>query len=191
MTTTLIGIGLFEMTLDDGRLPTRIDVNGSLHAQLESCNFSAAAMTGYYNALWKHDAAVIATGNFSALSVRPSRRAEMIALLNSKSLAEYELIERAAQGYCEFIGTGPTTDFELPSVTVTANMSRLLDIKIDVRWAASTQPSYIGYDIIECANQVRRQRPRFDEDGSWAQRDDEELEHELNEYRNYLTRNPQ
>ncbi|WP_433600796.1 hypothetical protein ACQPXH_02975 [Nocardia sp. CA-135953] len=68
MNTSLVGVGLFEMTLDDGRLPVQVDVNRNLHSHLDARDFSTAAMTGYYKALWIRDAAIIATGNFSALS---------------------------------------------------------------------------------------------------------------------------
>ncbi|WP_433627175.1 hypothetical protein [Nocardia sp. CA-120079] len=189
MNNSLIGVGLFEITLDDGRLPVQVDVNRNLHSHLDARDFSTAAMTGYYKALWIRDADIIATGNFSALSARPSRRAEIITLLDTQSLAEFEMIERAARGHTEFIGTAATTSFGMPSVTVTANLSRVLGISIDARWAASTQPSYIAYDIVECANRIRQQRPRFHESGSWADRDDEDLENELREYKNYLTGN--
>ncbi|MGY4100308.1 hypothetical protein ACW2Q0_12250 [Nocardia sp. R16R-3T] len=189
MNTSLIGVGLFEMTLDDGRLPVKVDVNRNLHSHLDARDFSTAAMTGYYKALWIRDAAIIATGNFSALSARPSRRAEIITLLDTQSLTELETIERAARGDGRFTGAAATTAFGMSSVTVTANLSRVLSISIDSRWAASTQPSYIAYDIVECANQIRQQRPEFHDNGSWADRDDEDLENELREYKIYLTRN--
>jgi hypothetical protein len=86
----LTGVGLFEMKLDDGRLPIHVDVNRNLHNRLEPPEFSAAAKTGYYVALWRHDAPTIVTGNFGALSARPSRRAEIITLLETRSLAEFE-----------------------------------------------------------------------------------------------------
>ncbi|MGO4648808.1 hypothetical protein AB4305_28210 [Nocardia sp. 2YAB30] len=179
------------MTLDNGRLPIKVDVNRSLHNRLDAREFAAAAMTGYYTALWRHDASTIATGNFRALSARPSRRAEIITMLNARTLAEFEAVERAAQGHGAYTGSAATTSFGLPSVTVSANLSRVLDITINARWAASTQPSYIAYDIIECANQIREQRPCFHEEGSWAHRSDDDLEHELQEYKTYLTRNSQ
>ncbi|MEV4239606.1 hypothetical protein AB0J47_30995 [Nocardia sp. NPDC049737] len=188
VTTGLIGVGLFEMNLDDGRLPVNIDVNRNLHNRLDPQDFSVAAMTGYYVALWRHDAPIIKSGNWAALSTSPSRRAELIRLLDTQSLAEFEAVERALHLRDEFVGRGPITDFGTPSVTVTASIARISDININPRWAATVDPSYLAYDIVDCANQVRQQRPPFHEDGSWAARSDEELEYELAEYKDYLMR---
>ncbi|WP_157172323.1 hypothetical protein [Nocardia pneumoniae] len=187
--TRLVGVGLFTMNLDEGRLPVQVDVVRNLHNRLGPPDFSAAAMTGYYLALWHHDAPIIAQGKFAALSASPSHRAQMITLLDTQSLTEFEEVERALSGRDEFIGEGPWTDFGSRSVTVAASLSRISSIRIDPRWAATANPSDIAHDIIDCANQIRQQRPRFHEGGSWAHRSDDELEFELGEYKNYLMRN--
>ncbi|WP_330229435.1 hypothetical protein OHA40_25730 [Nocardia sp. NBC_00508] len=184
----LIGVGTFTMHLDEGRLPVDVDVSRNLHNRLDPPDFSAAAMTAYYQALWRHDAPIIAQGKFAALSASPSRRAQLITLLDTQSLAEFEAVERALRGGDEFIGHGPPTDFGSRSVTVAASLSRISSISIDPAWAATASPPYIAHDIIDCANQIRHQRPHFHEGGSWAHRSDDELEYELGEYENYLTR---
>ncbi|MGW4717472.1 hypothetical protein [Nocardia sp. NPDC004260] len=184
----LIGAGLFTMNLDDGRLPITVDADRNLHARLDPPDLSAAAMTCYYIALWRHDAPTIAQGKFAALSASPSRRAQMITLLDTQTLTEFETVERVVRGHDEFIGRGPWTDFGSHSVTVTASISRISSIDIDSKWAATVSPSYIAHDIIDCANQIRGQRPKFHEDGSWSQRSDDELEYELEEYKKYLMR---
>ncbi len=189
MTTQLIGVGLFEMVLDGESLPIQVDVSRNLHAHLEPRDFSEAARTGYLVALWRHNAPIIARGDFTALSQRPPRRAELITLLDCQSLEQIESIESAAGGFTTYEAQGPTTDFGSPSMTVTAALRRLEDIRIDPNWAAATTPSYIGYDIVECANSIRAQRPKFHEDGTWAARTTEELEIELMEYKAYLQRN--
>ncbi|MFF0494306.1 hypothetical protein ACFYTQ_35255 [Nocardia sp. NPDC004068] len=184
-----VGVGWFRMRLDEGRLPVEVEVSRRLHDYGDPGEFSAAAMTGYLVALWEHDAPVIARGGFAELSARPSRRAEMITLLDTGSRAEFEAVERAVRGRAEFVGRGPVTEFGVASVTVRASLSRVGAIEIDPRWARSVLPSYIGADIVECADRIRRARPRFHEGGSWAQRSDDELEDELSEYRSYLARN--
>ncbi len=140
-------------------------------------------------ALWQHDAPVIASGRWTELTVSPSRRTELITLLDTRSLAEFEMVERSLRLSEEFVGRGPVTDFGAPSITMVASISRIGGIEIDPRWAATASPSYIAHDILDCANQIRQQRPRFHEDGSWADRTDDELEHELAEYKRYLMRN--
>jgi hypothetical protein len=112
----------------------------------------------------------------------------LITLLDTRSLAEFEAVERSLGGRDKFTGQGPTTDFGAPSVTVTASISRIGSINIDPAWAATTRPAYIAHDLIDTANQIREQRPRFHERGSWANRSDDELEYELMEYKNYLMR---
>ncbi|MFD6156933.1 hypothetical protein ACFWF7_04285 [Nocardia sp. NPDC060256] len=189
MATGLIGIGLFTMNLDHGRLPVAVEVNRNIHDRLDPPDLSEAAMTGYYVALWQHDAPTIASGRWTELTVSPSRRAELITLLDTRSLAEFEMVEQSVRQTDEFVGRGPVTDFGVPSITVVASLSRISSIEIDPRWAATTSPSYLGADILDCANQIRQQRPRFHEDGSWADRTDGELEHELAEYKSYLMRN--
>jgi hypothetical protein len=146
-------------------------------------------MTGYYVALWRHDAPIITSGRWAALSASPSRRAELITLLCTQSLSELEAVERALRLGDEFVGRGPLTDFGRPSVSVAASIPRINEISIDPRWAATASPSYIAHDIVDCANQIRQQRPNFHEGGSWAARSDDELEYELGEYKNYLMRN--
>ncbi|KAA8887891.1 hypothetical protein F3087_12385 [Nocardia colli] len=188
VTTPLIGAGLFDMTLDEGHLPVHVDVNRTIHDKLEPQYFSAAAMTGYYAAFWRQESANIAGGNWSAFSAIPTRRAEIITLLDVQSLAEFEVVQRAAWGLAEFTGYGAMTDFGVSSLAVTADLGRITKIEIDQRWAATTQPSYIAYDILDAANQIREQRPRFHESGTWADRSDEDLEAEIREYKNYLTR---
>ncbi|MGW5139462.1 hypothetical protein ACWEPH_10335 [Nocardia beijingensis] len=185
----LIGAGLFTMDLDEGRLPIAVDADRNLHARLDPPEFSAAAMASYYVALWRHDAPIIAEGRFAALSTSPSRRAQLITLLDTQTLTELETIERVLRGDDEFIGRGPWTDFGAHSVTVTARFSRISGIFIDPTWAATVSPSYVAHDIIDCANQIRRQRPTFHEDGPWARHSDSALEYELAEYKNYLMRN--
>ncbi|WP_280238969.1 hypothetical protein [Nocardia abscessus] len=187
--TRLIGVGLFTMNLDDGRLPVDVEVNRNIHDRLDPPDLSAAAMTGYYVALWQHDAPVIASGRWTELTVSPSRRTELITLLDTRSLAEFEMVERSLRLSEEFVGRGPATDFGAPSITMVASISRIGGIEIDPRWAATASPPYIAHDILDCANQIRQQRPRFHEDGSWADRTDDELEHELAEYKRYLMRN--
>jgi hypothetical protein len=187
--TRLIGVGLFTMNLDDGRLPVDVEVNRNIHGRLDPPDLSAAAMTGYYVALWQHDAPVIASGRWTELTVSPSRRTELITLLDTRSLAEFEMVERSLRLSEEFVGRGPVTDFGAPSITMVASISRIGGIEIDPRWAATAGPSYIAHDILDCANQIRQQRPRFHEDGSWSDRTDDELEHELAEYKRYLMRN--
>ncbi|WP_280253621.1 hypothetical protein [Nocardia abscessus] len=187
--TRLIGVGLFTMNLDDGRLPVDVEVNRNIHDRLDPPDLSAAAMTGYYVALWQHDAPVIASGRWTELTVSPSRRTELITLLDTRSLAEFEMVERSLRLSEEFVGRGPVTDFGAPSITMVASISRIGGIEIDPRWAATAGPSYIAHDILDCANQIRQQRPRFHEDGSWSDRTDDELEHELAEYKRYLMRN--
>ncbi|WP_280259766.1 hypothetical protein [Nocardia abscessus] len=187
--TRLVGVGLFTMNLDEGRLPVDVDVSRNIHDRLDPPDLSAAAMTGYYVALWQHDAPVIASGRWIELTVSPSRRTELITLLDTRSLAEFEMVERSLRLSEEFVGRGPVTDFGAPSITMVASISRIGGIEIDPRWAATASPSYIAHDILDCANQIRQQRPRFHEDGSWADRTDDELEHELAEYKRYLMRN--
>ncbi|MFG1792817.1 hypothetical protein [Nocardia sp. NPDC049149] len=189
MTTGLIGVGLFTMTLDEGRLPTQVEVSRNIHDRLNPSDLSAAAMTGYYVALWQHDAQAIASGRWTELTVSPSRRTELITLLDTGSLAEFERVERSLRQSDEFVGRGPITDFGTSSIMVAASISRIGSIEIDPRWAATANPADIAHDILDCANQIRKQRPRFHEDGSWADRTDDELEHELSEYQRYLTRN--
>ncbi|WP_330253514.1 hypothetical protein OG874_02550 [Nocardia sp. NBC_00565] len=189
MNSVLIGAGLFKMNLGDGRLPINIDVNRNLHDQLHPRDFSTAAMTGYYLALWEYDAPIIAQGKFAALSARPSRRAEIITLLETNSITEFDEVQEAALGRAEFVGHGPIAESGARTVTVAATISRISRIDIDPTWAASTTPYYISHDIIECVDQIRRKRPHFHEGGSWAHRSDDELENELREYQNYLTRN--
>ncbi|MBF6165681.1 hypothetical protein IU486_12965 [Streptomyces gardneri] len=187
--TRSIGVGLFTMHLDDGRLPVDVVVSRNIHDRLDPPDFSAAAMTGYYLALWRHDAPVIASGRWTELTVSQSRRTELITLLDTRSLAEFEMVERSLRLSDEFVGRGPVTDFGGPSITMVASISRIGSIEVDPRWAATASPSYIAHDILDCANQIRQQRPRFHEDGSWADRTDDELEHELAEYKRYLMRN--
>ncbi|WP_216912725.1 hypothetical protein [Nocardia noduli] len=187
--TSLTGVGLFEMTLDSGRLPVQVTVRKDIHRVLNPDQFAAAAMTSYYLALWQHDAATIARGDFAALSARPRRRALITTLLGTRNRAEFESVERAAHGDIEFVGTGPITDFGAPSVRIAAGLGRIDSIEIDRRWAVVAQPPDIGYDIIECANQIRQQRPTFRVDDSWANLSDEALEQELEIYRDYMNRN--
>ncbi|WP_280244102.1 hypothetical protein [Nocardia abscessus] len=187
--TRLVGVGLFTMNLDEGRLPVDVDVSRNIHDRLDPPDLSAAAMTGYYLALWRHDAPVIASGRWTELTVSPSRRTELITLLDTRALAEFEMVERSLRLSDEFVGRGPVTDFGAPSITMVASISRIGGIEIDPRWAATASPSYIAHDILDCANQIRQQRPRFHEDGPWADRTDDELEHELAEYKRYLMRN--
>ncbi|MGW5374225.1 hypothetical protein ACWESM_02190 [Nocardia sp. NPDC003999] len=189
MATGLMGVGLITMSLDEGRLPVEVDVSRNIHDRLDPPDLSAAAMTGYYVALWRHDAPVIASGKWTDLTVSPSRRAELITLLDTRSLAEFEIVERSLRLSDEFVGQGQETDFGVPSITLTASLSRIDNIEIDPQWAATASPSYIAHDILDCANQIRQQRPRFHEDGTWADRTDDELEHELAEYKRYLMRN--
>ncbi|WP_433661033.1 hypothetical protein ACQPW1_01805 [Nocardia sp. CA-128927] len=189
MATGLIGIGLFTMNLDEGRLPTDVEVSQNIHDRLDPPDLSEAAMTGYYVALWRHDAPVIASGRWTELTVSPSRRTELITLLDTRSRTEFEMVERSLRQGDEFVGRGPVTDFGVPSMTLAASLSRIASIEIDPRWAATASPSYIAYDILDCANQIRQQRPRFHEDGAWADRTDDELEHEFAEYKRYLMRN--
>ena len=144
------------MTLDDGRLPTAVEIGREIHGRVDPGEISNAVMTGYYLALWKHDAPAIARGDFEALSARPDRRTLLTALLNARTPEEYKAVERAVDGDIEFTGYGPMTDFGRPSMTVTAGLGRILSIEVDSRWAAATQSSYIGFDLIECANQIRR-----------------------------------
>ncbi|MEV6140363.1 hypothetical protein AB0L63_30845 [Nocardia sp. NPDC051990] len=70
-TTGLIGAGMVSMKLDNDRLPIAIDIDRNLHNRLDPHDFSAAAMTGYYLALWARDAPIIARGKFSDLSAHP------------------------------------------------------------------------------------------------------------------------
>ncbi|WP_157121589.1 hypothetical protein [Nocardia miyunensis] len=177
------------MTLDEGRLPTEVKVGREIHSRVDPREISNAVLTGYYLALWRHDAPAIARGDFEALSGRPDRRNFLTALLNTRTPEEFESLERAVNGDIEFLGYGPITDFGRPSITVTAGLGRISDIQIDPRWAGATQPSYIGYDLIECANQIRRQRPEFRDDDGWSDRSESDLEKELQEYKRYLERN--
>ncbi|MEU0506437.1 hypothetical protein [Nocardia sp. NPDC005998] len=189
MSNHVIGAGLFEMTLDDGRLPVQVQVSRNLWSRLEPSEVSAAAMTGYWVAALYHDAPITRTGNYTALTARLPRRAELITLLNARSLAEYEALERVLYWHEEFTAHGPVTDFGFPSMSVTAGLGRISAITIDPRWAARTEPSYIGYDIIACANRIRQWRPKVPDEGSWAHRTDDELAQEVREYYASLTRN--
>lgn len=182
--------GLIRMTLDDGRLPVEVEIGREIHSRIDLGEVADALLTGYYLALWEHDAPAIARGDFEALSPRPDRRMLVTALLNTRTPEEFKTVERAANGDIEFVGSGPITDFGRPSVTVTAGLGRITAIRVDPRWVATVQPSYIGYDLIECANQIRQQRPVFSEDGGgWSARSDSDLEKELQEYKQYLERN--
>lgn len=187
-TTSLVGVGMVSMKLDNDRLPVAVDVTRNLQNRLDPQDFSAAAMTGYYIALWANDAPIIARGKFSALSARPPLRSQMITLLQSRSRTEFEAVERALHGRDVFRADGPETQFGAPSVSVVANLSRISRIHITPEWAATVPVWNIARDIIDCANNIRLQRPTFHESGTWATRSDEELEHELRQYRDYLMR---
>ncbi|MEV6278037.1 hypothetical protein [Nocardia sp. NPDC051832] len=181
--------GMFEMTLDDRRLPVHVSVKRNIHSSLDPIHFSAAAMTGYTIALWKKLAPSIVQRDVAAASTLPSRRAKFIALLNAKSAAEFEVIENATWGNCNFIGSGPTTITGQPSVTAEAGLGSVSSIHIDPHWAATARPSDIAHDIVQCADQIRQQRPTFHEEGgSWAHLSDDELENQVREYRQFLTR---
>ncbi|WP_157129263.1 hypothetical protein [Nocardia amamiensis] len=184
----LLRAGLIEMTLDADRLPVRVEVNRNLHSRLEPENFSDAAMAGYYLALWKNDAPIIARGRFTELSVMPSRRAQIIALLGTRSRSQFEAVERVLRGRDEYTADGPRTSFGTHSVSVVASLSRISRIIISPDWAATAEPSYIAHDIVDCANRIRDRRPKFGEEGVWSHRSDDELERELAEYKNHLMR---
>lgn len=184
----LLRAGLIEMTLDADRLPIRVEVNRNLHSRLDPGNISEAAMAGYYLALWKHDAPLITRGRFAELSVMPSRRAQIIALLGARSRSQFEAVERVLRGRDEYSANGPRTTFGTYSVTVVANLSRISRISISPEWATTVDPSYIANDILDCANQIRENRPKFSEEGAWSHCSDEELVRELAEYKDYLRR---
>lgn len=172
---------LFGMELDKWRLPVSVDVDRSLHQRRDPREFSVEAMRGYWVAFWRREAATIASGRWERLSLRPTRRAEGAALLGASTLAEFVTIEAAGDSVYE--AGGPATDFDTPSVTVRAELSGVTEILIDPRWAATAQPFEIGHDILACADQIRAQRPVFDEPSRWAELSDAELESEVAQHR--------
>ncbi|MBF6547025.1 hypothetical protein [Nocardia brasiliensis] len=172
---------LIGIELDQWRLPVSVEVDRSLHQRRDPSQFSAEAMNGYWVAFWRREAATIASGQWERLSLRPSRRAQWAALLGASTLAEFVAIETAGDSVYE--AAGPVTDFDKPSVTVRAELSGLTEIFIDPRWAATALPFEIGHDILACADQIRAQRPVFDEPGRWADQSDAELESKVAQQR--------
>lgn len=183
------GWELFEMQLDDGYLPTAVDVDRSLPDRLDPRQFAAAAIAAYQLSVWRRSAAAIARGDYAALDPYPSRRAQLITALDAGSYAEFQAIEHAMRGDSTFTGRGPITRFDRPSMTITAGLGYIHDIAVDSQWAASAPPYAIAADMVDCAGRIREQRPRFHETGSWSVRSDDELEYEVREYRAYLERN--
>lgn len=188
-TDPLFGAGIFTMRLDSRHLPVEVEINRGIHNRIAPGNFSAAAMTGYHLAMWGVSASVIAKkGLFSELSARPTRRNEMIALLEARSRPQFEFVERAVGGRAVFKADGPSTEYGTPSLSVVASLSWITSISIDPQWAATASAFHLRADILGCVDQIRRQRPTFGGSGSWATRTDEELERELRNYREYLMR---
>ncbi|MFE9581567.1 hypothetical protein ACFYO1_34685 [Nocardia sp. NPDC006044] len=175
---------LIGMELDRLRLPVKIEVDRSLHQRREPSQFSAEAMSGYWAAVWRQEAPTIASGQWERLSMRPTRRAKLVALLGASSSTEFAKIESA--GVSVYEASGPATEFDTPSVTVRAELSGLTEIVIEPRWASTAQPFEIGHDILTCIDEIRKQRPVFDESGQWAARSEDELESEVVQHRFYL-----
>ncbi len=188
---TFLGAGLFEMVLDEGRLPVDVDVNRHLHDRLDPRDFSAAAMTGYTVALLRQVEPYIMQPDSNALSSMPTRRAELITLLEASSLEEFEAIERAAWGLTTYSGRAERSGWDFPPVVLTARLGPVDRIDIDPRWAISKEPSYIGDGIVECADRIREQRPRFRVDTGSVHRADDELEAAVRERRSYFSRSSQ
>ncbi|AFU02901.1 hypothetical protein O3I_024750 [Nocardia brasiliensis ATCC 700358] len=172
---------LIGMELDQWRLPLSVEVDRSLHQRRDPSEFSAEAMAGYWVAFWRREAATIASGQWERLSLRPTRRAQLAALLGASTLAEFATIETVGDSVYE--ASGPATDFDTPSVTVRAEWSGVSEILIGPRWAATAQPFEIGHDILACADEIRAQRPVFDEPGRWADLSDAELESAVAQHR--------
>jgi hypothetical protein len=153
--------GVVTMRLDDGRLPIEVRIDPRIHDVLQPSELAVAIMTGYREALWRHDRPAIEAADFEALRSGPSHREIAVRLLTTLTLDEYREVRRSLIGAVEYraFGRGLDRDDE-PAMTLTADRSLIRAITIDADWGATANPFTLEYDILDCADQIRAQRPQ-------------------------------
>lgn len=185
--STVTGTGLITMKLDSDNLPTEVHVDRNIHYRISATGYSEAATTGYQLAIWDRAIPLLQRGGaLSDLRSQQSRRLQMISLLETGSLQEFETLEDSFAGRSTFRADGPITHTGAPSMVLYANLSWIARIEISEEWAAQADPWHLAADIISCAKYIREQRPKYSQSSTWAIHSDNDLESELRKYRDYL-----
>ena len=124
-------------------------------------DFGDAIMGSYREAVWEHDRPAIEAADFDALQSRPSAREIAVQLLTTLTLDEYRDVRRSLIGAVEYraFGRGLNRD-DGPALIMTADRALITGITIDAEWAATTNPFTLEYDILDCADHIRRQWPK-------------------------------
>jgi hypothetical protein len=152
---------LVRMRLDDTRLPIEVGIDARIHGILLPADFGDAIMAGYREAVWEHDRPAIEAADFEALRSGPSHREIAVRLLTTLTLDEYRDVRRSLIGALEYRAFGRGLDRDDgPALTMTADRSLITGVTLDAEWAATANPFTLEYDILDCADQIRRQRPK-------------------------------
>lgn len=161
------GASLVSMQIDEYRLPVRIDLDPRWTNTFSPHEYGASILSGYQLAMLRHNQDAFESGQLNRLTLRPSRRTQLLALLETSIWEEADDVRGTFSNRRIYEAFGAALDrADEPAVRVKADPSSLTSVWIDSGWGATASPYAIADDVLRCVDQIRSMRPRFDFEGS-------------------------
>lgn len=110
----------------------------------------------------------------------------MMVLLETATWAEYSSLQRKMIRDVVLDAFGKVTVNGEHPVAMSADRRYVLSIRVASWWVASASPAQIIDEVIWCAEQIRKDRPRFDPERDYSRFSDKDLEFHLKRHREQL-----
>ncbi|MGW6727289.1 hypothetical protein ACWF9G_15425 [Nocardia sp. NPDC055029] len=173
-----------SMQVDRGLLPVVIDLDQKWNQRLQPNEYGPELVKAYDLAISQELSRILSSRRFrpdGSLDLdcgTPDRRAQLIALLETPRLSDYQEKLDAMIAKSEYQANGRILHSGEPVVLMTANRARISSINIRANWGDAIEPMALVDDLLWCADQIRRQRPKFTAWGDYSMYSISDLEYQ-------------
>ncbi|WP_280420765.1 hypothetical protein [Nocardia carnea] len=166
---------LVQFEVAEDCLPINLYLASGWKSYYSPGQYGEALMGAYRYAVYQRSLEKLASGK-SGSPTFPSLREMLPTLLQTTSYRQYRtLLDKLIGDYrVEVHGLG-VNDLDEPAMTVAANRSWIIEISFDLEWAHRAEDATIRYDILRCADELRKLKPNLASDELLQNESDSEM----------------
>ncbi|MDO3648843.1 hypothetical protein [Nocardia mangyaensis] len=166
-TWKLSGSPFVSMQVDRGLLPIAINLDRSWDQRVQPHEYGTELFKAYELATIQELGQILSSQKSSAdASLEldcgvPDRRAQLTALLETSRWSDYQEKLEAMIAKSVYEASGCILHSGEPVVIITADRMRINSMTIRPHWGEPVDPAALVDDLLFCADQIRRQRPKL------------------------------
>ncbi|MBF6425056.1 hypothetical protein IU440_10220 [Nocardia cyriacigeorgica] len=178
------GTPMATMQLDRSLLPIHVDIDRRWSQYVEPQATGEELFRAYQVAVSERVSRAFSMGGWPAMSAIcdtaiPEYREILCLLLETTSWEEYNETYTQIVGSRDYLAQSHIQAHGEPAVVLRADRTSILTINVSSYWAQSADPMRIGDEVLYCADEIRRKRPKLEVRGDYGMYSIEDLRYQL------------